>query len=65
MFSILYDAGSHGLAVEEWNKAAREAGLGIKRKADLHDFRSALKAKKLVHESNERWFAKREEGKST
>jgi hypothetical protein len=65
MFSILYDAGPHGLTLADWNKAAREAGIGTKRKADLHDYRSALKAKKLVHESNERWIAKREEGKST
>lgn len=64
MFSILYDAGPHGLTIAEWNKAAREAGIGTKRKADLHDYRSALKAKKLVHESNEHWTAKREEGKS-
>jgi AAA domain len=64
MFSILYDAGPHGLTIAEWNKAAREAGIGTRRKADLHDCRSALKAKKLVHESNERWIAKREEGKS-
>jgi hypothetical protein len=65
MFSILHDAGPHGLTLAKWNKATREAGIGTKRKADLHDCRSALKAKKLVYESNEHWIAKREEGKST
>jgi hypothetical protein len=42
MFSILYDAGSYGLTVEDWNKAARDAGIRTKRKADLFDLRTAL-----------------------
>jgi hypothetical protein len=60
MFAILYDAGSQGLTVEEWNKAARDAGIGTKRKADLHDLRTALHAKRLIYENNSRWVAKRE-----
>jgi hypothetical protein len=60
MFSILYDAGSHGLTVEEWNKIARDAGLGKKRKADLFDLRTALHAKGMIYQSGERWIAKRE-----
>lgn len=60
MFGILHDAGSGGLSVDEWNAKAREAGLAPKRKADLHDFRSALKAKRLVHElGNKKWVAER------
>jgi Bifunctional DNA primase/polymerase, N-terminal/AAA domain len=59
MFSILYDAGSRGLTAGEWNSAARDAEIGTKRKADLYDLRTALHARKLVYESNGRWFAKR------
>jgi hypothetical protein len=60
MFSIIYDAGSHGLTVEDWNKIAREAGIGKNRKADLFDLRTALHAKGLIYESNDRWVARRE-----
>lgn len=60
MFGILHDAGSAGLSVDEWNAKARDAGLAPKRKADLHDFRSALKLKGLVHElGNRKWVAER------
>jgi hypothetical protein len=55
MFSILHDAGPAGLSTEEWNSRARDAGIGVKRKADHCDIRSALKAKKLAREYNERW----------
>ena len=55
MFTLLYDAGPGGLTTEEWNERAREAGLGTPRKADLYDFRTALKAKKLVNEYANRW----------
>jgi hypothetical protein len=60
MFSILYDTGSRGLTLTEWHKAAREAGIGIKRKADLFDLRSALQSKGLIYQSNDRWIARRE-----
>ena len=47
MFSILHDAGECGLTTEQWNEHARDAGIGIKRKADLYDIRVALKSKGL------------------
>lgn len=59
MFSILHDAGQGGLTTEDWNAQARKAGIGTGRKADLYDTRRALKAKKLVYESNGKWFAQR------
>jgi hypothetical protein len=60
MFSILYDAGSQGLTLADWNKVARDAGIGVNRKADLFDLRTALHAKKMIYESNGRWIARRE-----
>jgi hypothetical protein len=51
MFSILHDAGGF-LSKDEWYERAREAGLGRQRKADLHDFRTALVAKRLVYEAS-------------
>ena len=59
LFSILHEAGSAGLTLEEWNDHAREAGLGIKRKADLYDFRKALAAKGLAREIAGVWVAER------
>jgi AAA domain len=50
MFSILHDA--RCLTKEEWNDRAREAGLGTKREADLHDLRTALISKRLVYETS-------------
>jgi hypothetical protein len=44
MFTILHDAGERGLSIEKWNDLARDAGIGKKRKADVHDIRSALTA---------------------
>jgi hypothetical protein len=55
MFSLLHEAGPSGLTVEQWYDQAREAGLGISRKADLTDFRTTLKAKGLVHPYGDRW----------
>jgi hypothetical protein len=55
MFAILYDAGRTGLTTEEWNAKAREAGLGVKRKASLWDYQSALKHKGMVRENHGRW----------
>ena len=46
------------LAVEEWNAKAREAGIGVKRKATLVDIRLALKAKRLISEGMTGWFAR-------
>jgi Autographiviridae RNA polymerase len=50
MFAILHDAGGF-LSKADWYERAHEAGLGRKRQADLHDFRSALVAKWLVYET--------------
>jgi hypothetical protein len=55
MFALLYDAGRAGLLTEEWNARAKEAGLGERRRADLTDARTALKAKGLVREFADRW----------
>ena len=55
MFSILHAAGPGGLTKDQWNERARDAGLGIGRRADLHDYREQLKAKRVVRESGERW----------
>jgi hypothetical protein len=55
LFEMLHAAGSAGLSLEEWNNQAREAGIGIKRKADLNDIRSALLSKKLVRGYGDRW----------
>lgn len=55
VFGILHDAGRSGLTVEEWNAAAREVGIGIKRKADLVDIRSALKMKGMVTDYGGKW----------
>ena len=59
MFTILHSAGSAGLTVDRWNEKARSAGLGNNRKADLFDFREALRRKQLVHEYDGRWHADR------
>jgi len=57
MYSFLHDAGRNGLTTDEWNAIARANDIGTKRKADLVDLRSALKAKGLVREFNDRWTA--------
>jgi hypothetical protein len=55
MFSLLQTAGAVGLSTEEWNDRARDAGLGVKRKADLYDFRASLKAKQIICQYGDRW----------
>ncbi len=55
MLSLLDDFGAAGATVEEWNVAARQQGLG-KRSASLYDFRKALKDKKRVHTTGDRWY---------
>ena len=56
MLGLLDDFGPGGATIEDWNAAARQEGLGVKRKADLRDFRKALKDKRLVHTTNDRWY---------
>jgi hypothetical protein len=53
-FSILQDAGQ-SLSLEDWNEKAREAGLGIRRRTDLHDYRRRLLKKGLVYEGMNGW----------
>ena len=55
MLALLDDFGPHGATVEDWNAAARKEGLG-KRNASLYDFRKALKDKRLVHTTGDRWY---------
>ncbi len=59
MLGLLDDLGPDGATIEDWNMAAREAGLGVTRKADLRDFRKALKDKQRVHTTNDRWYVTR------
>jgi AAA domain-containing protein len=59
MFTILWNAGQGGLTVEEWNRQAKEAGLGVGRPATLYDLRDKLKDKSLVYEYAGLWRAKR------
>jgi hypothetical protein len=58
MFVILYEAGQSGLTTEAWNAKAREIGIGVSRKATLHDIASALKSKGLVREYNGVWHVR-------
>jgi hypothetical protein len=47
--------GPPGLTTNEWNERARAAGLGINRKADLYDFREAIKSKGRIRQYGEHW----------
>jgi len=49
-FTILLNAGSQGLTLEEWNKRARDQA-GITRKATLFNLRDALRSKGLIYEN--------------
>lgn len=55
LFAMLHTAGSAGLSLEDWNNQAREAGIGVKRKADLNDIRGALLSKGVVRNYGDRW----------
>jgi AAA domain len=55
LFAMLHAAGTAGLMLEDWNNQARDAGIGVKRKADLNDIRAALLSKGLVREYSGRW----------
>jgi hypothetical protein len=54
MFGILCEA-SMGMTTQQWNDAGRASGIGINRRADLHDAQQGLKRKKMVREFNDRW----------
>jgi hypothetical protein len=53
--SILQTAPT-GLTLNEWYEQARQAGLGVRRHADLHDLRTGLKTRGLVQQAEKRWF---------
>jgi hypothetical protein len=55
MFSIL-DSAPNGLAADEWNEQAREAGLGVRRRSDLLDLRNSLRQRGLVFTNSGRWY---------
>jgi hypothetical protein len=55
MLRILRDAGPQGLSTAEWNVRAREIGIGVNRKATLHNVKHQLKDRKLVREYNDVW----------
>lgn len=55
MFRILHDAGAAGLNTEEWNRRARELGIGVQRAATLYDIRCTLKTKGLVKNFGDLW----------
>ena len=55
VFAILHAAGGAGLTLEEWNAQAKEAGIGLKRKADLTDIRNALLSKGIIRQYGDRW----------
>ena len=55
MLAILVDAGREGLTIEEWNRQARDSGIGVVQKATLTDVRLALKTKNLVYEFEGVW----------
>lgn len=59
MLGLLDDFGPGGATIEDWNVSARQEGLGVRRKADLRDFRKALKDKSLIHTTNDRWYITR------
>jgi hypothetical protein len=55
LFGMLHAAGSSGLSLEDWNSQARDAGIGLKRKATLTDIHNSLLEKKLVRNYGDRW----------
>jgi hypothetical protein len=55
VFAILHAAGSSGLTLEEWNNQAKDAGIGVHRKADLTDIRNVLQSKGLIRSYGDRW----------
>jgi hypothetical protein len=55
MFELLHRSGSNGLSTDQWNEQGREAGIGVKRRADLHDARTGLERKELAKVYADRW----------
>lgn len=57
MYRLLRDAGPAGLSTDDWNEKAREIGIGVKRRATLHNVRSQLCDKGLAREYAGIWRA--------
>ncbi|MCK1400106.1 AAA family ATPase [Bradyrhizobium sp. 4] len=55
MYRLLRDAGAAGLSTEDWNAKARDIGIGIARKATLHNVKAQLRDKGLVREYAAIW----------
>jgi hypothetical protein len=55
VFELLHAAGGAGLTLEDWNAQAKDAGIGVHRKADLTDIRNSLLSKGFVREYGGRW----------
>ena len=59
MLTVLQEAMPHGITVEHWNEQAKDAGLCEGQKGQrrrFYELRIKLKSKKLVHETQGRWF---------
>ena len=50
MYRLLRDAGASGLSTEDWNAKGRGIGIGVSRKATLHNTKAQLRDKGLVRE---------------
>ena len=59
MLRLLRDAGSSGLSTADWNTRARDIGIGVNRKATLHNLKAQLKDRDLVREYNDVWQVQR------
>lgn len=59
MLAMLADAGAAGLFTKDWDAKGRDAGIGTRRRADLTDARTGLKAKGLVREYSDKWHVNR------
>lgn len=59
MLRLLRDAGSAGLSTADWNAKARDIGIGVNRKATLHNLKAQLKDRNLVREYNDVWHVQR------
>jgi len=60
VFAMLHAAGRAGLTLEDWNNQAKDAGIGLKRKADLTDIRNALLSRQIIRTYGDRWYVVRE-----
>ncbi len=54
--TILQDAMPHGLDGEDWNEKAKAIGMDFKRRQTFFDLKTQLKRKRLVHETQGRWY---------